>query len=258
MLGVIVEYIRYRVPEPGAAAFEDAYRRAVVPLSAAPQCVDYELTRCADEPGCYALRIRWTSANDHTAGFRRSAAFGAFFAEIEPYVGNIEEMRHYEPLGIDGCGSSVPTLYEWAGGAAALEKLFTTFYERMRLDPELAPVFAEMSPEHAKHVATWLGEVFGGPARYSEQRGGHAHMLGKHVGKAITETQRRRWVDLLLDTADEIGLPDDPEFRSAFVAYLELGSRMARLLSQPDARPDFDEPMPRWGWGEVRPWQPAS
>ncbi|WP_223840368.1 hypothetical protein [Saccharopolyspora pogona] len=43
---------------------------------------------------------------------------------------------------------------------------------------------------------------------------------------------------------------------SAFVAYLEWGSRMALVLSQPDARPNPEEPMPRWGWGEVRPWQP--
>ncbi|MGP4018297.1 hypothetical protein [Saccharopolyspora sp. 5N708] len=63
---------------------------------------------------------------------------------------------------------------------------------------------------------------------------------------------------MLLDTADEVGLPDDPEFRSAFAAYLEWGSRMALIFSRPDVRPNLDEPMPRWGWGEVRPWQPAE
>lgn len=254
---MIVEYIRYRVPEADATAFEDAYRRAAVPLSTAPQCVDYELTRCVDEPGRYVLRIRWTSASDHTEGFRRSAVFGEFFAAIKDYVSKIEEMRHYEPVGIEGLGGSVPTLYEWAGGAAALETLFGRFYERVPQDELLAPVFAAMGPEHAKHVATWLGEVFGGPTRYSETLGGHASMLGHHLGRAITEAQRRRWVELLIDTADEVGLPDDPEFRSAFVAYLEWGSRMALVLSQPDARPNLEEPMPRWGWGEVRPWQPS-
>jgi hypothetical protein len=29
---------------------------------------------------------------------------------------------------------------------------------------------------------------------------------------------------------------------------------MALMLSQPDAQPNMDEPMPHWGWGEVRPW----
>ena len=51
--------------------------------------------------------------------------------------------------------------------------------------------------------------------------------------------------------ADEAGSPDDPEFRSAFMAYLECGTRIAVINSQPGAAVDQDAPMPRWGWGEV-------
>ena len=50
------------------------------------------------------------------------------------------------------------------------------------------------------------------------------------------------------------GLPDDPEFRSAFVAYLEWGSRLAVINSQPgvpDSDPDPTDPMPVWNWGAV-------
>lgn len=45
-------------------------------------------------------------------------------------------------------------------------------------------------------------------------------------------------------------MPDDPEFRSALVGYLEWGSRLAVINSQ--AGVDPDAPMPKWGWGEVR------
>lgn len=76
-----------------------------MPLAAAPQCVDYELTRCEEEPACYMLRITWTSTADHLEGFRRSAAFREFFAKIRPYVDAIEDMRHYAPTGIAGSGS---------------------------------------------------------------------------------------------------------------------------------------------------------
>ncbi|MFL6141198.1 MAG: group II truncated hemoglobin [Labedaea sp.] len=149
-----------------------------------------------------------------------------------------------------------PTLYEWAGGAAALHKLFDRFYEYVRADETLAPVFANMSPEHPKHVAAWLGEVFGGPAEYSAQRGGHAHMISRHLGRALTERHRRRWVELLIDTADEVGLPDDPEFRAAFVGYLEWGTRMAVMLSAPGVEPPpADSPMPSWDW-TLPPYQP--
>ena len=142
-----------------------------------------------------------------------------------------------------------PTLFEWAGGAEALDALFTRFYELVPLDPLVGPLFAGMDPHHAQHVALWIGEVFGGPPRYTEERGGYPAMLGHHLGKAITEAQRRRWIDLLVDAAADVDLPDDPEFRSAFVAYLEWGTRLAVINSQPGATVVEDAPMPQWGWG---------
>jgi hemoglobin len=152
----------------------------------------------------------------------------------------------------------IPTLYEWAGGAAALARLFSEFDARVPSDPVLAPVFAHMDPLHAEHVAAFVGEVLGGPARYSGEHGGHPAMIRKHLGRQLGHTQRKRWIELLLECADEVGLPDDPEFRSAFVAYLEWGTRLAVLNSQPGAQVVEDAPMPRWGWGEVKgPYKPA-
>ena len=147
---------------------------------------------------------------------------------------------------------TVPTLYEWLGGAPAVEKLFRVFYERVPSDPTLAPVFAEMSPDHVAHVAAFVGEVLGGPKAYSSAHGGHANMVSRHVGRALTEAQRARWMQLLLQCGDEVGLPSDPEFRSAFVAYLEWGTRLAVINSQPGADTSGESPMPRWGWGEVK------
>ena len=64
-------------------------------------------------------------------------------------------------------------------------------------------------------------------------------------------------MELLLLSADEIGMPDDPEFRSAFVGYIEWGSLLAVINSQPGVvPPPPDSPMPKWGWGEVKgPYQ---
>jgi hemoglobin len=153
--------------------------------------------------------------------------------------------------------SDVPTLYEWLGGLPALNRLTERFYERVRSHEILAPIFAGMSAEHPKHVAAFLAEVLGGPATYSASRGGHPHMVRQHLLRHLTQSQRRAWVALLLDTADELELPDDPEFRSAFVAYLEWGSRLAVINSQPGAEVSPDSPMPKWGWGEVKgPYRP--
>jgi hemoglobin len=150
-----------------------------------------------------------------------------------------------------------PTLYEWAGGPEALERLTDIFYGKVREDPLLEPVFRNMDREHPKYVATWLGEVFGGPARYTEERGGYPHMMQKHLNRALTEEMRRRWVNLICDAADEAGLPTDPEFRSAFVAYIEWGTRIAVANSQPGASPPPRAPVPHWGWGEAPPYSPG-
>src|ERR1700730_13992013 len=111
-LAMIVEYLRYRIPADRASAFEDAYARAAVSLQASPQCVDYELARCVDEPDHYILRIRWTSAKGHLEGFRGGPQFAAFFEAIKPFVTDIDEMRHYETTAVKGEGGSNPTIYE--------------------------------------------------------------------------------------------------------------------------------------------------
>jgi hemoglobin len=144
-----------------------------------------------------------------------------------------------------------PTLYEWAGGMPAFERLTSLFYDRVTRDPLLAPVFKDMSLDHPKRVAHFIAEVFGGPAHYSQERGGHPTMIHQHLDRRLMEAQRVRWVQLLCECADEAGLPADPEFRSAFVAYLEWGTRIAVINSQPGATVTADAPMPKWGWGEV-------
>lgn len=150
--------------------------------------------------------------------------------------------------------TEAPSLYEWAGGGEALERLTELFYEKVRSDDLLEPVFRGMDAHHPRYVAMWLGEVFGGPPRYTEERGGYPHMLAKHRDRALTEPMRRRWVALICDAADDAGLPSDPEFRSAFVAYIEWGTRLAVANSQPGATPPPKAPVPRWGWGEAPPY----
>jgi hemoglobin len=151
-------------------------------------------------------------------------------------------------------GEDIPSLHEWAGGTTAFVRLCDSFYRLVQADDLLAPLFATMHPDHARYVALWLAEVFGGPAEYTAARGGYGPMVTRHLGKAITEPQRRRWVNLMMDAADEVGLPTDPEFRAAFASYLEWGTRLAAQNSAPDANPPREAPVPRWGWGVAPPY----
>jgi quinol monooxygenase YgiN len=93
---MIVEYIRYQIPDDDARSFEDAYGAARESLEASPHCERYEVARCTEDPTAYTVRIEWDSADGHLQGFRGSPQFGTFFAAVRPYVDRIEEMRHYE------------------------------------------------------------------------------------------------------------------------------------------------------------------
>jgi CDGSH-type Zn-finger protein/truncated hemoglobin YjbI len=145
--------------------------------------------------------------------------------------------------------SREPTLFEWAGGFPALLRMTRIFYGKyVPQDPLVGPLFANMSPDHPERVAAWLSEVFGGADFYSQRYGGYSRMISQHVGKCITEEQRARWVKMLCQSADDAMLPNDAEFRAAFVAYLEWGSRIGKENSQQNAMPPANMPVPRWWW----------
>ena len=74
---MIVEYIRYRILEGEADAFEDAYRSAGTSLDASAHCERYEVARCTEDPGAYTVRIEWDSAEGHLQGFRGSPSSAA-------------------------------------------------------------------------------------------------------------------------------------------------------------------------------------
>lgn len=150
----------------------------------------------------------------------------------------------------------LPTLFEWMGGREVLRNLMETFHPKVLKDPLLAEMFREVPHFHPEHLAMWFEEVLGGEPLYTKERGGFKTMIGMHRGRAIQPEQRKRWVELLMETADEVGLPSDPEFRSAFIAYVEFGSRRAQNNSQPDAPPSRRETVLLWGWGESKPGTP--
>jgi quinol monooxygenase YgiN len=92
---MIVEYIRYRIEADRSDLFVKAYEDAQVSLQQSPYCLRYDLSRCTEAPEQFVLRIEWTSEQDHLQGFRKSPQFQPFLQAIQPFVKNIEEMRHY-------------------------------------------------------------------------------------------------------------------------------------------------------------------
>ena len=93
---MINEYIRYRITLERTDAFLKAYEAAGALMRASEFCLGYELSRCAEAPDHFILRIHWTSQDEHIKGFRTGPQWPAFLEAVGPFRGDIEEMRHYE------------------------------------------------------------------------------------------------------------------------------------------------------------------
>ncbi len=151
----------------------------------------------------------------------------------------------------------VATLYAWAGGSPAFRRLIDAFYDRVEADDLIGPMFpGGVHEEHRAHVTAWWCEVFGGPAAYTEELGGYERMVAHHVDLDISAEQRFRFASLMSRAADDAALPDDPEFRAAFMGYVEWGTRLAMSNSRPGADVVPSAPVPRWGWGVAPPYVP--
>jgi hemoglobin len=150
-----------------------------------------------------------------------------------------------------------PTLFEWAGGRAAIARMINAFYDRVERDDLLSPFFpGGVTTRHRDHVVDWWSEVFGGPAVYTDSHGGYEAMLAHHRDLGISPDHRFRFASLMSLAADDADLPGDPEFRAALIGYLEWGTRLAMANSQPGAEVVEHAPVPRWGWGVAPPYQP--
>ncbi len=155
--------------------------------------------------------------------------------------------------------TETPSLHAWAGGDTAFERLINAFYDRVEADDLISPLFpGGVGAEHREHVTAWWIEVFGGRAQYTADLGGYHHMVNKHVNLDITPEQRFRFASLMSLAADDAELPSDPEFRAAFVSYVEWGTRIALANSAPGAEVVQQAPVPHWGWGVTPPYIPGE
>jgi hemoglobin len=143
----------------------------------------------------------------------------------------------------------MPSLFEFAGGEAALHRLEDTFYRKVLADPLLQPLFGKGQPQHVDHLTAFTAESFGGPDRFTRELG-FAHLIAVHRGLAITEEQRLRFVELYMQALDAAGMPDDAAFRDAVREHVEFGS----LVAMQNSHAATDEQLhplrevPRWTW----------
>jgi hemoglobin len=79
------------------------------------------------------------------------------------------------------------------------------------------------------------------------------------IGAFYDRVERDELISPLMSlAADDAELPSDPEFRSAFVGYVEWGTRIALANAAPGAEVVQHAPVPHWGWGVAPPYTPGG
>ncbi|MBB6429341.1 globin domain-containing protein [Algisphaera agarilytica] len=94
-------------------------------------------------------------------------------------------------------------------GEDGFARLVAGFYERVKADDILGPMYPKNDWEGAEQrLRDFLVQRFGGPTRYSDQRG-HPRLRMRHMPFAIDQAARDRWTQLMGQSLAEADLPED-------------------------------------------------
>ena len=98
-------------------------------------------------------------------------------------------------------------IHDLVGGYATFEKLVNTFYDAVKDDPILRPLYPDSLEEPRLHLALFLSQFFGGPPDYSERRG-HPRLRARHLPFVIDRKERDAWVEHMLAAIDATGIEE--------------------------------------------------
>ncbi|MGD0054769.1 MAG: oxidoreductase [Acidimicrobiales bacterium] len=150
-----------------------------------------------------------------------------------------------------------PSVFDYAGGYQAWLNFAGALHERCLADPVLNHPFSHsLDPQHIDHLAHYLGEVFGGPATYTQTCGGHSAMLRLHAGSEAERDLAPRFVDCFVAAADDAALPDDPEFRQVLRDYITYATGEVDSYSPRGSVVAPNLGFPRWSWDGLEPPRP--
>ena len=109
--------------------------------------------------------------------------------------------------------------WEQVGGRPTFERLVRAFYEGVRTDAVLLPMYPEHDLEGAiQRLTGFLEQYWGGPGTYSEERG-HPRLRQRHQPFKVNPTARDHWLQHMRVAADGLALP--PLQEAMLWGYLE-------------------------------------
>ena len=103
--------------------------------------------------------------------------------------------------------AAMGSFYEKIGGRAAFEKLVRAFYDGIRTDEVLMPMYPEQ-PElegAIQRLTGFLEQYWGGPGAYSEVRG-YPRLRARHLPFTVNPDARDRWLRHMRAAVDSLHL----------------------------------------------------
>ncbi|MDP3463956.1 MAG: globin [Bacteroidales bacterium] len=93
-------------------------------------------------------------------------------------------------------------------GQENLRKLIELFYEGVKTDEVLLPMYPGDLEAAERRLYLFMVQYLGGPAIYSERRG-HPKLRMRHMMFPITEDAKQHWLSRMKNALDQIDIDDD-------------------------------------------------
>jgi heme-degrading monooxygenase HmoA len=95
---VITEHAVLEVIAGQEDAFVEAMEGAKALIAASPGFVSLRVERCVERPRCFLLLVEWERLENHTEGFRGSAAYEEWRAALHHFYDPFPVVGHFEPV----------------------------------------------------------------------------------------------------------------------------------------------------------------
>ncbi|CAJ1581522.1 globin [[Mycobacterium] wendilense] len=117
------------------------------------------------------------------------------------------------------------SFYDAVGGHPTFDKIVSRFYQLVREDEILRPLYPEDDFEGAEHrLRMFLEQYWGGPRTYSDQRG-HPRLRMRHVPYRIGFIERDAWLRCMRTAVAEVDSATlDDAHRRELLDYLEMAA----------------------------------
>jgi hemoglobin len=119
------------------------------------------------------------------------------------------------------------SVFDIVGGQAFFDALVDRFYDGVEADAELLALYPD--PEDLagarRRLALFLGQYWGGPTTYSDERG-HPRLFMRHTPFAIDPGARDRW--LVAMRAAIASMQPPPDIADRLLGYFDMAAEAMR------------------------------